>query len=421
MNIRDWPSVLKSQPLPVRFVWQRAIHGKPLGFGRDFGFVASSKGFQGNRREIENRFRVADQKKGEFALWWPSGNRFYATWCYPSRFPDESGRRGLETQILEWERIPDVSPALAAVVTLARVAKLTTDDWIDNARDKRFAGIGFELSLDHLTENVPEAQFESLITSGLEELNRVFSPADLKSLYEALLWQKSEATLQPIVLASAAPLTPVAMGSLLLPLGSTHGESCSLAGKQVEHSIWNVIVAPAAPARAPIQLPAREADLPSLIAEAIRTATPRLARGPHSEVRKILEFARDPVCRTPPAELLPGTAQNVSEAEESLIRDAANQILQNADAVPEYLAGAHPKVQDGYRSHMRAKADYVIAWAFRLNPPLDLTPWQDYLTRPGNAIRDILAYWLRQKNLPVIATALDRLDQPTPSIRSSKA
>ncbi len=421
MSLWDWPALSRRKGF-ISIDCERAIHGKPDSSTRDFDYVAVSQNFTEKIRGLE-RFFVVKNQPGRIPLWWQTNDRYYASFNYPSRLSDRTGRPGLETQILEWspQKYPNIPPALAALLMLRKVATLSDQEWIDAARDPRFQDPRFVLTPKPLQLQASEGELENMIRDAAADLCHIPS-AMLQRFYAHLIAATGSPGPSPALLTGLdAPLSARALAALLLPAPPGKAATWHLAGWPTELAQWHGIACRKAPDNTTEPPPPSVDDEQRgvMMAYAIQNNAP--ARVDLSEeVKEILAFARG-VQRHPDAEkMIARKETTISEPEAQLIEQAAHKVADSP--VPEYMAKADPEVTKAFHQEMLLKAEYIKAWRVLLSAPAsrDWKQFCDFSPRwielegeetSDGWIKRILEQWKAS------SVARDRLNQIFPSTR----
>jgi len=354
VNLGDWPA-LSGAKWPRDFTCRRAAYGKINNATTDFRWIGASSGFSARRKALREIFLPASQAQGDIALWWSFEGRYYASFSRKSRAEDPVGRRGLETQILEWA--PDGTPAaLAALAILPAAASLSDADWFDSWRDPQWLREDYETELPAVRIPVSD-EVESAAVNGLEIL-RSLGQNELTRFYSLLMAGFKPATLSGF----EKPMPPQALAALLLPAPSERSASWSLAGWPVSSTQWSAVICsiqPSAPER-DIKLSDSDRDLAAMMAGAVRNTQPRWAAGPSAWVTGVLNFARNQNDRWLPAHAVPDDSIALNECEDALVEAAIRKV--DETPLPPYLESGPKEVLDGFRRHMELRADLLRAW-----------------------------------------------------------
>lgn len=248
--ILEWPAFSPIRSLPsAKIRCERGIWGKAPGAATDYRWMARSDGL--DTRDLAEQLTLGseDQPPVKAPLWLRQGDRYCAAAIYPSPAWDAAGRSGfLEKQMLAWTRPSGIPAALGALLLFDQVASFDAKVWSPYSEDKRWQDAGFFLQLE--TEELApfRGKLESLVDRGVEELHASVERKSLGDLYAQILSGQMPAYLTGL----EAPLSPLALAVLLLPLPRAIADTVSLAGwiPSSRASLadlgrrWDVIVVP---------------------------------------------------------------------------------------------------------------------------------------------------------------------------------
>jgi hypothetical protein len=248
--ILEWPAFSPIRSLPsAKIRCERGIWGKAPGAATDYRWMARSDGL--DTRDLPEQLTLGseDQPPVKAPLWLRQGDRYCAAVIYPSPAWDAAGRSGfLEKQMLAWTRPSGIPAALGALLLFDQAASFDAKVWSSYSEDKRWQDAGFFLELD-AEELAPfRGKLEALVDRGVEELHASVERKSLGDLYAQILSGRMPAYLTGL----EAPLSPLALAVLLLPLPRAIADTISLAGwiSSSRASLadlgrrWDVIVVP---------------------------------------------------------------------------------------------------------------------------------------------------------------------------------
>jgi hypothetical protein len=429
MSLWDWPALsgIGKPPKTIHLECERAVHGKPDASTRDFGYVALSEGFTSDQKGVEQAFLVEDQRQGGIVLWWRFKDRYYASHCYPSLLSDSSGRQGMETQILQWDpsAAPSISPALAALVLLPKVASLQEEwnrDWVKWSKSRNFLDPKYVIRLDPIEIDVNASELEGRVERAQDELIELPQEA-VRDFYSGLLSRNGSRGEPPALLTEVkSPLGAEALAALLLPLSPKEAAQCSLAGWPTENPHWDGISClKPPPNRQPGPPPSKEVLRKAILAGyAIQSNRPEAGSRPSPEVGKLLAFADSDKREIDSAEL-PQKQTSLTEAEIDLLVDAFRRVGKVPE--PAYLSFASSAVRVAFRKHMLAKAEFIKAWWLLIEPPKALRQWLNALQLPEDVagkgwLTEILRDWA-QSDKKLEARCKELADQVEKALAST--
>lgn len=422
MKLSDWPALSHLPSYPVsKLAFERAIWGKVEGARTDFRWIGRSAGFRGHLHGVERALTVSSEDQPRTApLWLRWEGSYYAVSCYPSRARDATGRPGLlEKQIAEW-RSDGIPPALGALVLLPHVAIFTDESWMGTARDPRWWDPGFMLELERSECAITREKVFSTISEGLHRLRNIADPV-LEEFYAEVIEGR-----RPALLASGdEPLTPEALGVLMLPFRDEIASDLSLAGwipsdraDMDELRNWSgVAYSSKTQVRRNVAPDSTKEtrDLGRQLVQALRQPETRFASMRHPFVSRILEFARGPERWLDAADLPdPGP---VGDFDVTLLREAIRHVLDRAEGRSDLPEGTDEEVLDARRRQLQVKAEVVRA-AFMLVCP------DEFQTPHLSAwLRLILDSWLKDSQHRRSSELYRRIqsvlaDKQNPSLRT---
>jgi hypothetical protein len=226
-NWAEWPA-LRGNAVPPRLKYVRGVFGKVHRFGTDYRWLAHNPEF--DHKGLERRMDIGDYPPGFVPCWRREPDGYAATWSYPSSARDSDGRSALETQVLFWRREAAQGVAASAFAMLHTVSAWDKSIWWEHwNRKEDWEREEFYVPLD--PETCPPVELDAgllsdLIARGRNQLLETVGENQLRDFYASLLAGSGVAILR----GASAPLEPLALAALLLPLDATLAESVSLAG-----------------------------------------------------------------------------------------------------------------------------------------------------------------------------------------------
>jgi hypothetical protein len=148
----SWPA-LRGTTTPVeafQLRCGRGLRGKAHGAASDFRWIARSPAFGAGRSGLADELLLGSEDLPVKAFAWRAvQSRWYAIHAYPSRAVDAFGRTGfVEKQILEWTGESEVPVAVAALLMLTQVGRLSDDDWWHRREMEEWKNDRYSLSLE---------------------------------------------------------------------------------------------------------------------------------------------------------------------------------------------------------------------------------------------------------------------------------
>ena len=247
-----WPALngLRSTALSVR----RGVWGKAHGARSDYRWLARSTGFGHEYPRLGRQLNLGlEDRPASFPCWRALEGVYWAVAAYPSTAVDAAGRRGfLEKHALEWPAGGEPAAA-GALVLLSAAGEDGPRPW--SSQEEGWSDPGFSIVLSS-----PEADLEigaeglaERVEIGLRELReRVAGENRLAEVYADLLNDPMRDAGPALLRGLEAPLSPLALAALLLPLPRSLADRLSLAGwlpvsRCDLHDLgrrWDVVVPP---------------------------------------------------------------------------------------------------------------------------------------------------------------------------------
>ncbi|HBL29426.1 MAG TPA: hypothetical protein DD490_21550 [Acidobacteria bacterium] len=226
-SILQWPAFAQLKALPSgRLHCERGIWGKAPGASTDYRWIARSSGFDTEGLAEQLTLGSEDQPVPA-PLWLRQGDRYCAAAIYRSPASDAVGRSNfLEKQLLTWTPGRGTPAALGALLLLEQVASFDAKVWTLYREERAWQDPWFFLQLAAEEPTPIPGNLESLVARGVEELHASVERESLAGLYTQILAGRKPACLTGL----EAPLSPLALAVLLLPLPRTIAETLSLAG-----------------------------------------------------------------------------------------------------------------------------------------------------------------------------------------------
>jgi hypothetical protein len=379
----DWPALQPAAALPRWIEYRRAVWGKFHGSGEDFGWIARSAGFGGDRIAIEGCLALGneDHEGAPVAFWRVVDDRGFAIQAYPSHAVDLAGRRGLEKQFLEGTAAD--APRAAVAAALLPVAAGLATPALDRAATLAQGGGAVPLPL---TDAEVAPGLSAAASAGISGIRTRVTQEALVDFYDALL-----SDVRPAVLRSPAPLPAESLAALLLPLDRAVADRVSIAGWIVSsrfdpglmRAAWDAIVFETVPRAFVASQPRRCRERAELIVSALLAGDPRrlAAADPAPPgtartapaavppvVRELIEFARS---RDRGGHFPVVSRVAITEPARQELRAALSSLRQQLSASPQ-LDGV---LLDARRRHLQHKADVIRDAALKLDPSLHTLDW----------------------------------------------
>lgn len=294
-NSSAWPALQGAPAALASLRCRRGVWGKTPGTQLDYRWIASSPGFAEGCDALAGALRIGSEDKPVVThLWRRLPERYVAVAVAPGRVRDGAGRLSvIEKQVLEWPAVPGTPAALAALRLLPELPWDTPPvAEADAAAAEPVLALAAPADLD-----VDRHSLAEVVADGRSELLSMVAEQNLLHCYETLL-----SGCCPALLRVSGPLSPRAMGALLLPLPRAWADRLSIAGGVASDTLapydlrrnWDIVIAdldasdfatsrvePDAAEVAERCLRALRDDEPAHVAD---LATQGPSRGPHSIV-----------------------------------------------------------------------------------------------------------------------------------------